>query len=265
MSEIKIHNKKIHYRNNGQGAGVILVHGFGENGAVFSQQITALSKYYKVVVPDLPGSGSSDKLEGRPSLVDFADILYQIAQKEFPDQQYNIFGHSMGGYITMAFAEKYSDRLISFGLLHSSAYADTEAKKAARKKGIGFVEKNGGRAFLKTITNNLFAAANQSAHPELIQQLLALSEDISDEAIIQYYDAMMHRPDRSHILTATRLPVLFISGAADTVITPDISLKQSTLPLHKSVHILENSGHMGMWEESSLFNRYLIDFLQQHN
>lgn len=262
MGEILFQNKKIFYRITGQGPDIILLHGFGENGNVFNHQIEFLKKDFRVLIPDLPGSGKSERLDGQPSLSDFADVVYQMARKKFGDTKFSLFGHSMGGYTTMAFVEKYKDSLNTFGLLHSSSFEDTEEKKETRKKSIEFIRKNGGSAFLKTITPGLFAESTQKEHPEYIHELLALTANISDEALIQYYHAMINRPDRSELLRSATIPVFFLIGKYDNVIPFDVSLKQSHLPIVSSVNILDNSGHMGMWEEKQKFNDKLKEFLQ---
>lgn len=263
MAEIEFQNKKIFYQVAGSGPTVFLIHGFGENGNVFAPQVSFLKDHYRLIVPDLPGSGQSEPLEGSPSLADFADIIFRIAQKECGDKEkYSVFGHSMGGYTTMAFAEKYMENLAAFGLLHSSAYADTDDKKESRKKSIGFIRSNGGKAFLKTITPDLFSDSSKKSHPGYIQRLLDLADGMADETLIQYYHAMINRPDRSAVLKQSTIPVLFMIGKHDKVVPLEAALKQSQLPAIASVNILDDSAHMGMWEEEEKFNRKFKEFLQ---
>lgn len=271
MPYILFRNKKIFYHIEGQGKPVLLLHGFGENGNIWNKQAEPLQKNYSVIVPDLPGSGQSEILEGACTLDDYAEAVKAIADeaiqknKNNKTNQFCMIGHSMGGYITLAFAEKYPELLNSFGLFHSSAFADTDTKIATRKKGIEFIKKNGSAAFLKTINPNLFSKNSQNAHPELIEQLLEIGKDISPEALIQYYEAMILRPDRTTVLSSFSKPVLFIIGKEDTVVPLESSLRQCHLPAVSSVHILQQSGHIGMWEEentaTSCLERFLHDFL----
>lgn len=261
MPDILFKEKKIRYAVFGEGNAVLLLHGFGENGRVWKNQIEHLQSHFKNVVPDLPGSGNSEPLQGEPTLDDFADAIEKIMQQESPGNKYSVFGHSMGGYTTMAFVEKYTDQLNSFGLVHSSAFADIDEKKEIRKKGISFIEKNGGAAFLKTVIPNLFSDESKKAHPEFVEDLTSLTKEITDNTLIQYYQAMIKRPDRSSLLRNTKLPVLFIIGKHDSTIPLDISLKQSHLPSISSVNILDHSGHLGMWEEAEATNKAIQTFL----
>lgn len=267
MAEINFKNKRIFYRAEGKGKAVILLHGFGEDGNIWEPQFETLKKDHFVIVPDLPGSGQSQMLEGPCSLTDYAEVIKVIAEKEIVSrkkkshQSFALIGHSMGGYITLAFAKKYPDLLNSFGLFHSSAFADNEEKIATRKKGIEFIKKNGAEAFLKTSVPDLFAKRTREENPALIEKLLHIAYKISGEALIQYYETMIERPDTADVLASFSKPVLFIIGKQDPVIPLQASLQQCHIPSFSSIHILQNSAHVGMWEEESMSNIYLTNFL----
>lgn len=266
MPDILFQNKKIFYRVEGKGKPVVLLHGFGEDSNVWNEQIKALKENYSVITPDLPGSGQSEILDGNCTLNDYAEVVKAIAdeiifkkEKEGVNQLC-LIGHSMGGYITLAFAEKYPELLSSFGLFHSSAYADDEAKIATRKKGIDFIKKNGAEAFLKTSIPNLFSEQTKKEHPGLISQLFDIAKNITPAALIQYYEAMILRPDRTSVLQSFPRPILFIIGKHDTAVPLEASLRQCYLSAISSVHTLQHSGHMGMWEEEKLSTSYLEKF-----
>ena len=97
-----------------------------------------------------------------------------------------IIGHSMGGYIALAFAEKYPDLLNGLGLFHSTAYADDEVKKETRRKGIEFIKNNGVELFLKSTTPNLFSNITKKDQPKLLQNLIGEYKNFSSASLIQY-------------------------------------------------------------------------------
>jgi len=268
MPQILFENKKIFYRVEGKGRPVFLLHGFAEDGRIWEKQINALKEDNLLIIPDLPGSGQSEMLDGVRTMKDYAEVVKAIADKIIfknkaeNERQFCLIGHSMGGYITLAFAEKYPDILGSFGLFHSSAFADTEEKKATRRKGIAFIKKNGTEAFLKTTIPNLFSERTKNERPDMLTQLLEIGKNISPEALIQYYQAMIQRPDRTNVLRSFRKPVLFIIGKEDHAVSLQDSLSQCYIPAISYVHILENSGHQGMWEETELSNSHLVRFGQ---
>lgn len=250
----------LRYRIAGTGEAVILLHGFGEDATVFDRQAMLLAKRYKVILPDLPGSGASDLQPYANSMDDYAESLKAVLDQE--EIKHCVFiGHSMGGYIALAFEEKFPDVTKGFGLFHSSAYADDEEKIASRKKGIQFIREHGSEKFLAQAIPNLFSEKTRSEQPSLIQELISRYANFNPEALVQYYDAMIVRPDRTHVLKNTGKPVLFILGEFDTAIPLLKGLEQTILPGICYIHICHKSGHMAMLEEAKICDNALVEFI----
>jgi pimeloyl-ACP methyl ester carboxylesterase len=263
LKHIIFKNKKIFYRAEGKGKPVMLLHGFAEDGNIWNHQLKKLKEKFLVIVPDIPGSGSSELLDGEIFMEDYADVIKTIVDAEFSNgkqKQFTLIGHSMGGYITLAFAQKYPGLLNAFGLFHSTAYADDDVKKEIRKKGIEFIKTNGAHLFLKNTTANLFSEKTKKITPWLIDTVIKNSTYFSPAALIQYYNAMMQRPDQTNVLKTFKKPILFIIGKNDNAVPLKASLKQCHIPLISYIKILRNTGHMGMWEETLKCNKYLINF-----
>jgi pimeloyl-ACP methyl ester carboxylesterase len=252
-------NKKIAYRLTGNGQPVMLVHGFGEDGTVWRNQIEFLKDKFKLIVPDLPGSGQSEMVNDM-SMEGMAEVLHSIIHEEEIDRC-PVIGHSMGGYITLALASAYPNHVNAFGLFHSSSFADTDEKKATRRKGIESIGQQGAVEFLKTMIPNLFAGLSKDEKSELIDEQIALSHNFLPQALVSYYQAMIERPDRTNLLRNTTVPVLFIIGKHDVAVPPEDSLKQCHLPEKSYIHLLQKAGHMGMLEEPDICNHYLEKFL----
>ena len=253
-------NSNINYSIYGSGKPIMLVHGFAEDSSIFSLQVSELQQSYRVIVPDLPGIGKSDMLSNDTvQITDYAAVLKAIIDEE-KIPLFTLFGHSLGGYITLAFAEKYPETLNGFGLLHSSAFADDAIKIATRKKAISFIENNGTEAFLKTTIPNLFHDAEICKNE--IKGLVEKGNTFNPKVLIQQYHSMIDRPDRTSILKQFDRPILFIIGQHDKAVPFEQSLQQSHLPQIAYVNILRNTGHMGMKEEPILFNKFLGEFLQ---
>ncbi|MEO7314560.1 MAG: alpha/beta hydrolase [Ginsengibacter sp.] len=265
MPFIKFRNKNIFYKLEGKGNPVMLLHGFGEDGHIWNHQVEKLKKDFLVIVPDLPGCGQSELLEGDCSLEDYAEVIKMIADSEsITSKSYGTFsliGHSMGGYITLAFAEKYGQLLNSFGLFHSSAFADNQDKIATREKGIDFIEKNGAQLYAETTVPNLFSDQTKKNHPKLVKDLVEIAGKLPAETLIQYTRAMIKRRDTTAVLQSFSKPVLFIIGIHDNAVPLEASLKQCHLSQIGCIHFLQHSGHVGMWEEKELSNQYLYSFL----
>ncbi|MBC7422715.1 MAG: alpha/beta hydrolase [Ferruginibacter sp.] len=279
---VNFKSSSIFYKVIGEGPVVVLVHGFGETGNVWQGQVNVLKSRFRLIIPDLPGSGLSQFVDGA-GIDDYAAAIKLIVDTELAPEtkasssyqtknissnnnnnnnaKVAIIGHSMGGYITLAFAEKYPDLLNSFGLFHSTAMADNEEKIVAREKGIEFIKNNGPYAFIKKSTPNLFTKKFAISHPEKITALIEEAKHFTEAALVQYYECMISRPDRIHVLESCQQPVLIIAGEQDTNIPLQSLLQQSHLPLQSYFAILQQSAHMGMWEEKEKVEGILLDFL----
>lgn len=257
--EIRYEGKKLFYRTIGDGNPVILIHGFGEDGTVWNNPVEYLQDKFNLIIPDLPGSGKSAMIDDM-SMEGMAEVIHAIIHEE-NIEACPVIGHSMGGYITLALVEKYRNHVSAFGLFHSTAYADTDEKKATRRKGIEFVQQHGAFEFLKASIPNLFSPQSKNEIPESIGQFIQQQHNFSAPAIVSYYEAMMRRPDRTELLRKTTVPVLFIMGKYDNAVPVADVLQQSHLPEKSYIHILQKSGHMGMLEEPERCNQILEEFL----
>ena len=245
---IKYRNKNLFYRSIGSGKAVVLLHGFGEDGNIWNSIIEVLKDDFNLIVPDIPGSGKSEMLEGKDILLDdYAEAVKNILNNE-RISSCAFIGHSMGGYIALAFAHNYPELINALGLFHSTAFADEEEKKQTRLKAIEFIKKNGAHAFLKTAIPNLFSEKSQTHFYKEIDLLIENGKSFSDEALIEYYTAMINRNDTTEILKTLNKPVLFISGELDKAVPLQATLQQCHLPTISHIHILEDVGHMSMIE-----------------
>ena len=258
----KYQDAAIFYRTVGLGKTVVLLHGFAEDGEIWNNQVNFLKDHFRLIIPDIAGSGNSEVVQDA-NIDTYADIVKEIVDIECPDADpITLIGHSMGGYITLAFAEKYPQLLDSFGLFHSTAFADSEEKKQVREKAIDFMNDKGPALFLKTSTPALFTTKFAEKYPEQIEALIERGKKFTAEALVQYYKAMIARPDRTEVLKTFDKPILFIIGEFDNAIPLQSSLQQCYLPMQSHVNLLEQSAHMGMWEEASKSNQILLKFLQ---
>ncbi|MDQ2752348.1 MAG: alpha/beta hydrolase [Bacteroidota bacterium] len=258
-------NKRLSYQKEGTGFPVVFIHGFPEDGNVWKHQISFLKEKFTVIVPDLPGSGASAMLDETDSkevtITDYADCIFALLQHE-NIKDCLVFGHSMGGYITLALVEKYPHVIRGFGLVHSTAFADSDEKKKIRRKSILTIGQYGSYAFIKSIVPGLFSAYFKQNYSAEIDTLMERGSNFQPAALQQYYTAMMLREDKTSVLKNTQLPVLFFMGKEDNAAPLHDVLQQAHLPSISYIYILEKSAHMGMWEEKEKVNKGLLDFIQ---
>lgn len=254
---------EVHYSVTGKGTPVVLLHGFGEDSTIWNNQVADLQQHCMLILPDIPGSGKSAMLQKyEVSMGDYGGCIKALLDVEAISKCV-LFGHSMGGYITLEFAEKYPERLTAFGLVHSTAFADSEEKKATRRKGIEMMNEYGAYPFLKNTIPNLFSTKFKQEQAEKVNALIEKWNLFTKEALIQYYNAMIHRPDRTHVLRDSKVPVLFIVGTEDVAAPLNDLLQQVHLPKIAHIHIIEGVGHMSMLEAPAQLSEYLLAMIAE--
>ena len=233
---------------------LVLLHGFGEDSTIWGGFVPFLQKDYFVILPDYA------RLSHLKSMDDYADFVHgKIQEKGF--ENCVIIGHSMGGYVALAFAEKYPTMVAGLGLFHSTAYADSDEKKAARVKNAEFILKNGSELFIKTSTPNLYAEDFVKHNPEVIERHIEYASQFPAEALAAGMLAMRNRPDRRQVLKSLRCNIMFIIGEKDKSVSPEDAKSQIMIPKFFSSSILDNVGHMGMIEEPEDCLKFVGKFL----
>jgi pimeloyl-ACP methyl ester carboxylesterase len=199
-----------------------------------------------VISVDLPGHGNSDCVADTHTMELMADILKAVLDKESVEECV-IIGHSMGGYVTLAFAEKFPSMMKGLGLFHSSALPDTPDGKANRARAIEAIENNHTN-FVMNFIPDLFAPNNRKPLEKEINRLIEKASTMSTRAINASQRGMMERQDKRDVLRNADYPVLFIAGKLDTRIPYDKVLEQITLPKDTIALLLHDIAHMGYLE-----------------
>jgi pimeloyl-ACP methyl ester carboxylesterase len=246
VSYLSFKGKKIYFQETGSGPAIVLLHGFLESGAIWKNFARRLSKSFKVVVIDLPGHGDSESLGPAHSMDEMAEAVNQVL-KSLKIGKCLMVGHSMGGYVTLAYAEKYPRMLKGFVLFHSQAAADSPEAMANRERTIALVEKDH-HGFIKNFIPDLFYPGNVLKYAGKIEALKDLADKTSKNGIIAAIRGMKTRPDRQQVLLNSKVPVLFIIGKNDTRIPVGVIIPQTLLPEHCEVLLLDHVGHMGFIE-----------------
>jgi pimeloyl-ACP methyl ester carboxylesterase len=261
IKSVVIHDKAVAYSVAGAGVPVVLIHGFGEDGRIWNEVHNALTKHAIVLQIHLPGSGLSDYNESLHTIDDFASVVNKLLEIE-NIQRAILIGHSMGGYICLAVAEKYPELVMGLGLVNSTAYADSDERKIARQRNIEFIQKKGAAAFLQHATPNLFAASTRTQHKELVEQFIQQNEYHAAQVLVQYQHAMLQRPDRSNILQYNfSLGLLFVAGKLDETVKLADVIKQSSIPNLSTIHVIQNAAHMAPIEAPNELANYLQDYI----
>lgn len=227
---------------------LVLIHGFPATGNLWRGIPAFLPDNFKLIVPDLPGVG--DSLPGNETVrvEDLAGGIVEMLD-QLGIQQAVFAGHSMGGYVSLAIAEKWPEKVTGLSLVHSTAKADDEEKIVTRRKAIALIEKGGKEPFIRANVVSLFSPVFKEAHDAVVQQQIAEGLSVPEQTLIAFYNAMINRPDRTGVLQKATFPVQWIIGEDDKVIPKEKSLQQSSLSSVSFVSVYNNCGHMSMLEQ----------------
>ena len=253
------------YYDQGKGEQtILLIHGFGEDHAIWKNQIEFLSSHYRVIAPNLPGVHCKPLAlhhSQAPNIRMYVEVLHELMH-HLNIEQYYIIGHSMGGYIGLSFADYYVNHVQGLLLFHSTTYEDNEAKKTSRMKVAEFIQEWGVSKYLETATPNLFGDAFKKTNPGVIQNVIESGSSISQEAMIQFVFAMRNRKAMTHLLKQSNLPVWMIVGETDLAVPIQDSLEQIKLLPSSNSLVLNNVGHMGMFEATNQVNEFIHQCIQ---
>ena len=147
-------NIPIYYKTFGKGPVIVLLHGFLESSTMWKKLIPEFSKNNFLVTIDFPGHGKSGVISETHSMELMAEVVHELL-KELNIASATFIGHSMGGYVALAYAELYEKEAEKLILLNSTPQADSEERKENRDRSIEIVGKVP-EAYISMAIGNLF-------------------------------------------------------------------------------------------------------------
>lgn len=251
---------KIRYSDTGKGRVIVLLHGFLESlevwyGNGFAQE---LAKHYRVISIDLPGHGKSECVGYVHRMERMAKVVKRVMD-ELGLRRYTLVGHSMGGYVALAFAEKYSENVTGLCLFHSTAYADSEAKRIDRERAIRLVKK-APLKYTNALVTNLFALANVRYMQEEIRWLRRIASRTKVQGVVACLEGMKIRKDRTAVVRYASFPVMIIAGTRDNILPYESLVQLAQINPEIKLITMEKTGHLGFIESREVALRKVRAF-----
>ena len=252
-------NSSIHYTITGKGPTLVLLHGFLLSPTIWTEIIPKLANKNQVITIDLPGHGKSECIAEIQTMELMADVVNSILEENNIEKA-NFIGHSMGGYISLAFIEKYPSKIKSLVLLNSSSEADSEERKTNRNRAVKVI-KTHKEAFINMGIAALFKEEKQKEFQHLIEKFSTEAFQFPVEGIVASIKGMRDRKERTSILKNFKGKKYMISGIEDPIIPISDSkqiAKESEAKLYKV-----QSGHMSINEniDEIIKIMHFIDYL----
>ena len=259
MYKILYKNTRISYSDTGKGSPIVLLHGFLENQTMWQDLVPELSKKHRIITIDLLGHGETGNLGYLHSMEDQADMVY-VLLSHLKIKKAVFIGHSLGGYIAMAFAEIYPETIKGLVLLNSTSRADNDERKANRDRAIKAVKQNY-TAFVRMSIANLFSEKNREILLDAIENTRTEALKTSLQGIVASLEGMKIRKDREVLLHFSAFPKLLILGKQDPVLNYEENVTQLE---NTSVQLVTfPDGHMSHIENEKELMKVLLDFLKK--
>ena len=260
MKQIHYKNTSVSYSDNGTGTAVVLLHGFLENKTMWKDLAPSLAKKNRVIAIDLLGHGETDCLGYVHSMEENAEIVKTILS-HLRIRKAIFIGHSMGGYVALAFAELYPETIKGIVLLNSTAKEDSEERKINRDRAIKAVKQNYIN-FVRMSITNLFNENNRDRLENEIEKVKLAALKTPLQGIVATLEGMKIRKNRQFILKETDFPKLLILGKKDGVLIYDENISQIENTNTKLITFPD--GHMSHIENKEELEKVIIGFLKKN-
>lgn len=249
----------IFYTDNGTGAPVVLLHGFLENSSMWDAFIPVLSKKNRIICIDLLGHGQTGCLGYIHSMELMAEIVKAVLDY-LKISRSIIIGHSMGGYVALAFAENNPKDVIGLCLMNSTANADSSERKKNRDRAVTAVKQNH-KTFVRIAVVNLFRPKNRRLFANQIKLIKEEALKMPVQGIVAALEGMKIRKDREQLFKNAAFKKLMILSKKDPVLDFKSLIKQTK---NANIKVVEfPDGHMSHVENETLFLHTIVHFIEK--
>jgi pimeloyl-ACP methyl ester carboxylesterase len=250
---------RICYSDQGRGKVIVLIHGYLETHEIWSSFGGKLARKFRVISVDLPGHGKSD-IFGEVHTMEFLATAVRDLLESLGIKKILLTGHSLGGYVTLAFADLFPEALSGYCLFHSHPFADGAEVVVKRKMDINTVRRGGKNKLIPVSVSKMFATMNLEKFPGAVRRSIKIASSIPGDGIIAMLRGMMVRSSRLQVMEEGRIPCLWILGSMDNYINCEQIQARVNLSANARVCILNSSGHMGFIEEEKASMEILSEF-----
>jgi pimeloyl-ACP methyl ester carboxylesterase len=245
------------YTDEGRGEPVVFLHAFPLDGRMWREQRTDLVRSLRVIVPDFAGFGASKDVPHRSSLGAHADDIAHLLDR-LGIERTTLVGLSMGGYIALAFAGRYPNRLARLALADTKATPDTAEAKIARDQNIALLEKEGASALVERLVPKLLS---NDASSEVVAFVRSVGASQAVPSLQSALAAMRDRPDTTPLLARLDVPAAVIVGESDVITPPADGRAMSAALPRAELEVIPGAGHLANLEAPGPFTAALTRLL----
>jgi len=256
MEKVKVNGINIAYERRGHGEPLVLIHGYPLDGTTWNEIASSLENDFDLIIPDLRGMGQSDVMDKTYTTDDLASDVAGLLD-HLKIKRTFIAGHSMGGYVALAFARTYPNRVLGLEMISSQVLADPPERKEGRYKTAAEVAEKGIGMVVDSMTTKLSADVRIQAFVREVMQRQ------KPAGVIDSLKAMAERDDSSNLLKTFKFPVVIVHGDADALISVERGREMNAALPSAHYAELKGAGHMSMMEKPKEVAEALRFFLRE--
>lgn len=255
---------EIEYDKRGKGTPVVFLHAFPLSNAMWHAQIELLAKEFKVIAPNARGVGGTSPFSGAPSVEQMAHDLALLLGDMNLAQPVILCGLSMGGYVALAFARMYPQRLSALILSDTQAAPDSPEARDKREENIEFARTHEPSEFFERMLPDLLGETTHTTRRALVEKVRQMMQDtpVSSAALVQLLEALRDRPDATPHLEKIKVPTLVMVGYEDTITPPQSGHLLAHYIPNAQIQLIPQAGHLTNLERPQEFNRRLQAFIR---
>ena len=257
MKTAQVNGIELAYRDEGQGAPIVLIHAFPLSSAMWEDQIDALATRFRVIAPDLRGFGATARGAGAAGLDQYADDLAGLLD-HLKIEKATVAGLSMGGYISFALLRRHRARIERLILADTRAGADSEEAKQGRESNARLAEAEGAGAIAEQMLPKLLSASAPAAVRDEVRKIISANDRAGIAAALR---AMAARPDSTPLLAAIDLPTLIVVGGEDALTPPSEARALRDAIAGSRLVEIAGAGHLANLEAPDTFSAAVEEFL----
>jgi len=253
---------ELNFEDNGKGLPLVFLHGFPLNQTIWQPQTRAFQNQYRIITPDLRGHGGSDAPKGIYTMETLARDLFLLLQLKRCVPAI-IAGHSMGGYVALAFYRMHADLVKGLILISTRAGDDTEEAKSGREALAAAVEKQGSRPVVEKMLPKMMSQKSLEQNPNLRNHVEAMMSATPSNGLVGALHGMAAREDSSEILRNIQVPTLVVGGTDDHLIPYGESVTMAQAIPTAQLHLIDDAGHLPSLEKPDELNRVIGVWLRK--
>ncbi len=245
LSTFVFRGATIAYSTKGKGRTILLIHGFLGAKEIWKEFESRLAKNFKVISIDLPGHGQSECIGYVHNMELLAECCKNLLT-HLSIRKAVVVGHSLGGYVSLAFGEKFPDSVVGLMLVNSTAKGDSKERKKSRDQLIKLVKKDRAKV-LASLVPSFFSLKNRNTTSQ-IKSYLNMANNCNEQAIIATAEGMKIRNEREIVLKFAPYQYHYIIGVHDSILNSEQLKKETQIGPNGSYSLVEDASHMSPME-----------------